>query len=483
MELEGAGLQEAEGSRVGVAARVDRQLEVIIGIVGWRVGGEAADRPVLEALIDREDHELPGARQRPGVHELIEVAHDARIVGAVPTQDLLDAIAHHGLGPHRKGTRTMPHRPTFAQGSKSSVEPQQNLVDGRSRFVARAATGGLHSAGHLRISLASRGRPEVVLEHRNLPTSRRAWGRGTREGQIPRMRNSNRSPRRQPLQHLAIPVAVLGCVAALGLAGRAQAQDSSGFGLDLTDDNKKPDDAKKPAAPADTPPATDATPPADQDASKPVAKQGLDVGEHDVSLEDRVKSVQRKTFDKKNHFELEPHFGVSVNDGFYQKYIPGGQAAFHFSDSVALAARFDYDVVVTTDDVSTAKRELHSTLFVSKPKFGVAGDFMWTPALGKASLFNSIIQFDSFVLAGAGAMVTQTSSNPDSTNPLLNQGPHPAFDLGCGQRFGLNDFLAIEWQLIRDPLRRYAGRAGGEPDSEPGHPQSGVGVLHSSHSQ
>ena len=238
----------------------------------------------------------------------------------------------------------------------------------------------------------------------------------------------------------------LACLLGVLPCGLAQAQNNDGLGLDLTDDA-----AKTPAKPA-TPPPPDpdlATPRDAPDAKK----DKLDVGEHDVSLEDRVKSVQRKGFNKKHHLELAPHFALTINDAFLQKYEIGGAAIYHFSDNLAFGARFDYMLVQTTANVATAKRALKSRLPTSKPKYGAGADFYWTPIYGKASLFNSIVHFDFFAIAGAGVVVSQTSSYSGTdinlqAAPLLNQGPHPAFDIGIGQRYALNEVITFHWQLL-----------------------------------
>lgn len=242
---------------------------------------------------------------------------------------------------------------------------------------------------------------------------------------------------------------------ALALAPRVSLAQAGGLGLDLSDDaNKKPDQPATP--PADTPPApATSTPDLGIPADNPPAakKDQPDVGERDVSLEDRVKSVQKKGFYKRNHFELAPHVGLTLNDAYFQKYDLGANAVWHFSDNLALGARFDYLIVQTTENVGTAKRELQSRLPVSKPKYGGAADFYWTPIYGKASVFNSIIHFDLFAVAGVGAMISQTSATSSTdpnlqADPLLNQGPHPAVDLGLGQRYALNELIAFEWTLL-----------------------------------
>ncbi len=46
------------------------------------------------------------------------------------------------------------------------------------------------------------------------------------------------------------------------------------------------------------------------------------------------------------------------------------------------------------------------------------GAVEWSPIYGKATIFNSIIHFDGFILAGLGAMWSDTSSTPlDSKQP------------------------------------------------------------------
>jgi hypothetical protein len=76
-ELTGARLEEAQRRRVGVAARLDGELEVIARFVAGRVPGEAARRSVLEALVHREDHHLARAGQGAGVEHPGEIGERA----------------------------------------------------------------------------------------------------------------------------------------------------------------------------------------------------------------------------------------------------------------------------------------------------------------------------------------------------------------------------------------------------------------------
>lgn len=237
--------------------------------------------------------------------------------------------------------------------------------------------------------------------------------------------------------HRLLLAALLLCGSGL-VPGVAQAQE---LGLDLTDEPAPAKPTKPVARPADRPP-----PPRDEPSANSQAKQ--DLGERDVSLADRVKSVAKKPFDKKFHLELTPHAGLSVNDPFIQKYTLGGQATFHLADRFGLSAHFDYIFTNALSTVAVAKRELQSRLPISRPKYGGGLGLQVSPIYGKAEFFDSIAYYDVFFHGGAGLMWSQTSSNETNPDPRLNQGPHPALELGVGQRFHVNRLLAFHWQVL-----------------------------------
>jgi len=84
------------------------------------------------------------------------------------------------------------------------------------------------------------------------------------------------------------------------------------------------------------------------------------------------------------------------------------------------------------------------------PKWSVLGAVEWSPIYGKATIFNSIIHFDGFILAGLGALWSDTSSTPlDSKNPSgPTRGPNIAGEFGFGFRFMTTDWLSVNLALI-----------------------------------
>ena len=100
-------LEKPQRGGVGVAARRERQLEVVIRVVAGGVRGEAARRAVLEALVHGEDDELAGAGEAAVVQQARQVGFGAWVVALVPAQNFLHAvrIPWRGRGDGRSGYR------------------------------------------------------------------------------------------------------------------------------------------------------------------------------------------------------------------------------------------------------------------------------------------------------------------------------------------------------------------------------------------
>jgi outer membrane beta-barrel protein len=206
---------------------------------------------------------------------------------------------------------------------------------------------------------------------------------------------------------------------------------TEGLGLDLTEEAKKP------------PPSTVVLP-SDKVKDAPV------LDEQALVEDDRVKSIQRKVFVKTHRFELLPTIFVSINDPYYSKWGGALRGSFFLSDTLAVAVHASIYDLLPTDDVRTAKANFQSRIFYSVPKYSVLGAVEWSPIYGKATIFNSIIHFDGFILGGLGALWSDTSSTPlDSKNPSgPTRGPNIAAEFGIGLRFMTTDWLAVNLALI-----------------------------------
>jgi outer membrane beta-barrel protein len=151
--------------------------------------------------------------------------------------------------------------------------------------------------------------------------------------------------------------------------------------------------------------------------------------EHDVSLTDRVKSVQHKSFVMEHRLALSLDGTASVNDPFFQKWGGGGQLTYQFSDPFGLSAHFDYYGNQETDSVAIARQVLASEIYATRLKFLGGLDFVWTPIYGKLSTFNKIVHFNLYLLAGLGVADGE-------------QGILPATEVGLGERIFFTDWFS-----------------------------------------
>jgi outer membrane beta-barrel protein len=209
-------------------------------------------------------------------------------------------------------------------------------------------------------------------------------------------------------------------------------QTTEGLGLDLTEEQKK-------APPAVVLPGGD-----HRLSDAPI------LDERQLTQDDRVKSIQRKVFLKTHRFELLPTIFISVNDPYYSKWGGSVRGSYFLSDTLALSAHASVYQLLPTDDVRTAKATFQSRIFYSKPQWSMLGAVEWSAIYGKATIFNTILHFDGFILGGLGAVWSETSSTPlDSNQPNgPKRGPHPAAELGIGLRFMATDWFSVNIALI-----------------------------------
>lgn len=162
--------------------------------------------------------------------------------------------------------------------------------------------------------------------------------------------------------------------------------------------------------------------------------------ERNRRLEDRIKSVQRKVFLKKQRIELFPYFGLDLNDPFFQHLLVGASVSYHLSDSIALEARGGAVIASLKQGAIRLVRQEAGAVLENPPEFKYHADldFTWAPFYGKISLFGEgILHFDTYLTAGPGIFGTDAGLNP-------------AANIGIGQRYFLT-----KWLVARIELRDY----------------------------
>ena len=96
-EFARTGHEQAERRREARATALDRQPAMVEGVVGRRVHREAARRAVLEALVDRQDHQASRARQAARSEQSGQIRERPRVLCSIPTEDLANPLGHRVL--------------------------------------------------------------------------------------------------------------------------------------------------------------------------------------------------------------------------------------------------------------------------------------------------------------------------------------------------------------------------------------------------
>lgn len=182
-------------------------------------------------------------------------------------------------------------------------------------------------------------------------------------------------------------------------------------------------------------------------ASKDAAETGekRDEGEESKrKLSDRIKSVERKVFLKKNRIELFPQFAFDLNDAIQKHFFVGAAVAYHLADTAAIELRGNFVVATQRQSIVHFIRQANGALPANpfEAKYSADVDFLWAPIYGKISLFSeAILHFDTYLTAGPGVFGT-------------DGGLGPAVNVGIGQRYFITDWLVARIEL-RDYIFQY----------------------------
>lgn len=259
---------------------------------------------------------------------------------------------------------------------------------------------------------------------------------------------------------------MLGC----GLASPAAAQDDDfDFGdTDLEAETDAPvaeEEAEdEEVAPVEEPDDADDKAPteqAEEEAEKDdVSEEGLE-----LTLEDRIKAVSRKTFVKAGRLTLVPQLAASTNDAFFQHFGAGGRLSWHLVDSLAIDAGFIWiPPYVGTFELPTLRvvRNQYQAVADVADLYGYTDvGVTFSPLYGKFSILGSwIIHFDAFVSGAVGLAIDSNRYTvfgqdlPEVSTGGFGTYTVPGFNPAAEVGFGGRIFL-LRWLTLRAEVRDY----------------------------
>lgn len=161
--------------------------------------------------------------------------------------------------------------------------------------------------------------------------------------------------------------------------------------------------------------------------------------------------------------EVNPYFGLTMNDQFVQHPGPGLGVNFYILNTLAVGVNGNF--YQGLNSVSAFNLQTSRAARVGEPiteyQWGVNGNVTYVPAYGKFAGFGDFIfHYDFFVLAGGGVISTRPVAVIDPDNRTFTFKPKGNIHVGGGLRIFFNRWLAltlevsdyIYWEKLENPI-------------------------------
>jgi outer membrane beta-barrel protein len=169
---------------------------------------------------------------------------------------------------------------------------------------------------------------------------------------------------------------------------------------------------------------------------------------------EEVYAVQQIYALRKNRLEVAGSFGFTLNDPFVNHPSVGGAVNYWVTNVLAVGGNFNwYQGFESESEVNFHVRR--ATRLATRPtnyQVGFWGNFTYVPFYGKFAMFNkNIFQWDSYLIAGAGAMRTRPVPVVDPEFRFFDYDYRLGFNAGLGLRIFLSKWLTV-FTEVRDYL-------------------------------
>lgn len=160
-----------------------------------------------------------------------------------------------------------------------------------------------------------------------------------------------------------------------------------------------------------------------------------------VSWQDIV-VVVRKPFLKVNRIELQPNFGITMNDNIIQHIQLAGAVNYYLTDVLAVGVEGQYYVKSLREPFDLVARQARRLPTVNQYNFGAALNFHYVPIYGKfAVLDKHIIAWETALTAGVGFTQSEVIPRDPALQSFKNTLITP--NVGFSLRFFISRFLTV----------------------------------------
>jgi|SRR5690554_5080234 outer membrane beta-barrel protein len=162
-------------------------------------------------------------------------------------------------------------------------------------------------------------------------------------------------------------------------------------------------------------------------------------------LNEKIIAVQQRFIIKKNRFELQPYWSLSLNDQFVGHPGPGLAVNYYITEALAVGINGNYYGPFNTDQEFNAqvRRAARVGVPLTEYDWGAALNFTYVPANGKFAGFGDFIfHYDFYVVGGVGAISTRPIPVIEPEYRIFEFEPKLAFNAGLGLKVFVNRWFA-----------------------------------------
>jgi outer membrane beta-barrel protein len=153
----------------------------------------------------------------------------------------------------------------------------------------------------------------------------------------------------------------------------------------------------------------------------------------------------------RNHrFEINPYFGLTMNDQFVGHPGPGLAVNWYITNvlAVGINGNFYAGLNSNSDFNFQTSRAARVGEPITEYAWNANANFSYVPAYGKFAGFSDFIfHYDVYVLAGVGAISTRPIAVIDPDNRTFNYVPKIAIHVGGGLRIFFNRWFAAMFEV------------------------------------
>lgn len=162
-------------------------------------------------------------------------------------------------------------------------------------------------------------------------------------------------------------------------------------------------------------------------------------------LNEKIFAVQQRFIIKKNRFEVQPYWSLTLNDQFVGHPGPGLAVNYYITEALAVGLNGNYYGPFNEDKEFNAqvRRAARIGVPLTEYDWSAALNFTYVPANGKFAGFGDFIfHYDFYVVGGVGAISTRPIPVMDPDYRVFEYEPKIAFNAGLGLKVFFNRWFA-----------------------------------------